>query len=62
MTDILPSDLSKNVEEFKHLSTKNLFYFTLTVYMLQTIYCIFIIKQHIFYDTYTMYLVYDETE
>ena len=31
--------------KFKHLSTKNLFYFTLTVYMLQIIYFMFIIKQ-----------------
>ena len=31
--------------KFKHLSTKNLFNFTLNVYMLQIIYFMFIIKQ-----------------
>ena len=30
--------------------------------MLQIIYFMLIIKKHIFYDTYTMYLIYDETE
>ena len=33
------------VEKFKHLGTKNLFYFTLTFYMLQIIYYMFIMKQ-----------------
>jgi hypothetical protein len=39
----------------KNLSMKNLFYFTLTVYMLQIIYFMFIIKQHISYASYTLY-------
>jgi hypothetical protein len=30
--------------------------------MLQINYFMFIIKQHIFYDTYTMFLIYDEIE
>jgi len=30
--------------------------------MLEIIYFMFIIKQHIFYDTYTMFLIYDEIE
>ncbi len=51
MSDILTSDMSKN-----------LFYFKLTVYMLQIIYLMFIIKQRIFYARYSMYLMYDDED
>ncbi len=51
MSDILPSDLSKNVEKFKHEK----FILFHTLYMLQIIYFMFIIKQHISYASYTLY-------
>ncbi len=59
--DILPREYCRKFQVFK-CENFILFHTDYYYYMLEIIYFMFIIKQHIFYDTYTVFLIYDEIE